>query len=228
MGQDEPSPALIQPHELGIGRLFEHIRDAVVVADVDTGQIVLWNPAATVLLGYSHAEALELPLETLIPERYRASHRAGIAHYRATGHGLLIDSGSPVTVMAQHQAGHEISVELTLSPIQDVRRRGRFVLAILRDVTERAERARLEGVVLATRTLEHELGNQLTKTVGYLNLILADPELPPAFRQKILSALRGANAAAGTIQRLRELTTLPRKHWGPGVDPTIDVGPPEE
>ena len=36
----------LSPGDLGIGRLFEDVRDAVIVADAATGQIVLWNPAA--------------------------------------------------------------------------------------------------------------------------------------------------------------------------------------
>jgi PAS domain-containing protein len=39
------------PSDLGIGQLFETVRDAVVVADADTGRIVLWNPAAALSYG---------------------------------------------------------------------------------------------------------------------------------------------------------------------------------
>jgi hypothetical protein len=31
----------VEPRDVGIGRLFESIRDAVVIAEADTGQIVL-------------------------------------------------------------------------------------------------------------------------------------------------------------------------------------------
>ena len=48
----------IRPEALGIGKLFERIRDAVIVADAETQQIVLWNPAATRIFGYSASEAL--------------------------------------------------------------------------------------------------------------------------------------------------------------------------
>ena len=50
----------VSPDDLGIGRLFEHVRDAVVVADAASGQIVLWNPAAERMFGYSVAEAAGL------------------------------------------------------------------------------------------------------------------------------------------------------------------------
>ena len=43
----------LAPQDLGIGRLLENIRDAVIVADANTGRMVLWNPAAENIFGYS-------------------------------------------------------------------------------------------------------------------------------------------------------------------------------
>jgi len=43
---------------VGLGRHFESIRDAVILAATKTQQIVLWNPAATWIFGYSTSEAL--------------------------------------------------------------------------------------------------------------------------------------------------------------------------
>jgi len=59
------SGANMDPQDLGIGRLFERIQDAVIVAVVRTQRIVLWNLAATNIFGYSASEALELRVEDL-------------------------------------------------------------------------------------------------------------------------------------------------------------------
>ena len=68
--------------DLGIGELFERVGDAVVVAEAGTQRIVLWNPAAEDVFGYSASEALGgLRVEALVPEALKARHREGIARY---------------------------------------------------------------------------------------------------------------------------------------------------
>ena len=62
------SCANMDPQDLGIGKLFERIQDAVIVAAAKTQRIVLWNPAATNIFGYSASEALKLRVEDLVPE----------------------------------------------------------------------------------------------------------------------------------------------------------------
>src|SRR5687768_9763627 len=69
----------VRPQDLGIGRLFGSIRDAVIVADAETGRIVLWNPAAEAIFGYSSGEALELCVEDLVPARLKERHKAGLS-----------------------------------------------------------------------------------------------------------------------------------------------------
>src|SRR5579859_4295162 len=127
----------LTPADLGIGRLFSEIRDAVVVGDATTGRIELWNPAAERLFGYTAEEAIGQPIEMLMPEAVRERHRAGLAHYRATGHGQLVDGGVPVEVPAARKDGRDITIELTLTPIRGGVDEQRFVLAMIRDVTER-------------------------------------------------------------------------------------------
>jgi PAS domain S-box-containing protein len=130
----------MRPEELGIGTLFGRIREAVIVADATTQRIVLWNPAATNIFGYSISEALELNIEKLVPDPLKAQHRAGITRYAETGHGPYIDSRRLLELPALTKSGEEIYVELSLSPIglvDDTNGGRRFVLAIVRDVTER-------------------------------------------------------------------------------------------
>lgn len=123
--------------ELGIGRLFQDVRDAIIVADARTEQIVAWNACAASIFGYSAEEAKELPLYELVPETLRGAHRTGIARYQDTGEGNLINSGTAVELVGLHKDGSEVPIELTLTAIPRPTDGHRFALAIVRDITER-------------------------------------------------------------------------------------------
>jgi PAS domain S-box-containing protein len=130
---------LIRPEDLGFGELFERIRDGVIVADPATQRIVLWNSAATDIFGYSPSEALDgMRVEDLVPERFKAQHRAGMARYLQTGRGRYTDANKLLDLPALAKTGEEIRVELSLSPIAPRDGNGGpYILAIVRDVTMR-------------------------------------------------------------------------------------------
>ena len=155
-----------------MGKLFEKVRDAIVVADAKTQRIVLWNPAATQLFGYSTSEALEMQVEALVPEGLKGQHRMGMARYNETGRGPYIDSHRPLELPALRKSGEEITIELSLSPIESVDRvysgYGRFVLALIRDVTER-KRAKEE-----TKQLNKDLEKRITQRTAQLEAVVAD------------------------------------------------------
>jgi PAS domain S-box-containing protein len=164
----------LRPEDLGFGRLFERIRDAVIVADAETQRIVLWNAAAARMFGYSAPEALKLRVEELVPEPLKAAHRAGIARYARTGHGQYIDSDAPLDLPAVMKNGEEISVELSLSPIRPVHDadggEARFVLAIIRDVTKR------KGAEDAVRQLNKDLEKRVEERTSQLEATIAELE----------------------------------------------------
>src|SRR5215211_6330584 len=137
---DQMANERLRPEDLGFGRLFDRIQDAVIVADAKTQRIVLWNPAAAKMFGHSASEALKLRVEALVPEPLKAAHRTGIARYAETGHGPYIDSDALLDLPAVRKNGEEISLEMSLSPIRpvhDADGEAQFVLAIIRDVTGR-------------------------------------------------------------------------------------------
>jgi PAS domain S-box-containing protein len=137
------SELAVRLHDLGMDQLLERIRDAVVVVEACSGRIVLWNAAATKIFGYSSSEALEHSWTVIVPERLKAQCEAGMVRYRDTGHGPYISSHAVLEVPAVRKDGEQIAIEIALSPIEPICdsevRNGRFVLAIVRDVTEREE-----------------------------------------------------------------------------------------
>ena len=126
-----------------IDQLIERIRDAVVVAEAQTGRIVVWNAAATRIFGYSSSEVLGHSWTVIVPERLKAQCEAGMARYRDTGHGPYIDSNAVLELPAVRKDKEEITIEIVLSPMEPIRdlegTEGRLVVAIIRDVTEREE-----------------------------------------------------------------------------------------
>lgn len=148
----------VSAERLGLGAVFGHLRDAVIVAD-DTGTIRLWNPAATAMFGYAAEEAVGQNVEMLVPRELRVQHRAGLAHWRQTGGGRYIDSDRPLELPALTRDGSRLHVELTLSPLADGD--ARYVLAIARDVTARKA---LEAE-LVQRSLRDELTDLPNRTL---------------------------------------------------------------
>jgi GAF domain-containing protein len=87
------------------------------------------------------------------------------------------------------------------------------------------ERAQLEGVLLAARTAQHALNNQLGRVVGYAELLEAEPGLPRDVRPLVQEILAGAEQAAATVQQLSQLTRVePVDQGGPGPVLSLPMG----
>ena len=160
-----PPLRVVKPEDFGIGTLFEIMREAVIVANAETERIVLWNTAASSIFGYAEEEALELPLHALVPESLRERHRQGIAAYSKTGHGELIDRNTILELPALRKDGVEITIEFSLTPIENMRGEGRFALAIIRDVTERIELDALKNDFVAM--VAHDLRSPMSVIAGF-------------------------------------------------------------
>src|SRR6266508_4166267 len=118
LGRDRGRDAdTVSAETLGIGGLFDHLRDGVVVAD-DAGRIVLWNPAAASMFGYSADEAIGQNVEILVPPALRNQHRNGLDLWRQTGGGRYVSSGRPFELPAVGRDGSALQIELTLNPLE--------------------------------------------------------------------------------------------------------------
>lgn len=135
--------ASIEPRQLGLGPVFFRTRDAVIVAEVSLGRIVLWNDAAVAMFGYTKAEGFGLSVEDLVPEPLKEQHRTGLARYAQHGEGVLIDSGMHVELPALRKDGTQLWIELSLTPLEAEGVTSRYAMAIVRDITDRKEADRV-------------------------------------------------------------------------------------
>src|SRR5437870_7790063 len=91
------------------------------------------------------------------------------------------------------------------------------------EIARLEDQARLEGVRLAARTLEHHLTNHLTLTVGYAELIAEDPELPERLREMAHQVLESAQAAVESVRRMRQVESVVLIDQGIPGGPLIEL-----
>jgi len=115
--------------------IIETALDAVVTMSSD-GVIKEWNAQAEKIFGWTRDAAIGRAVEeTIMPERYRAAHRIGLARYLATGETAILNKR--IQVEAIRRDGREFPAELTITPI----RMGDSITfaGFIRDITERTQ-----------------------------------------------------------------------------------------
>jgi len=117
-----------------LSQLVECIGDAIIVVDAHE-KIVLWNPAATRIFGYSEEEALGSTLDLIVPERQRHRHNEGCRKSMETG--LTRYGTSLLKVPALHKNGGMLSIAFTVGMLFDENHKVNGIVALIRDETER-------------------------------------------------------------------------------------------
>ena len=120
-------------HE-ALENLFAISPDAIFVTDAD-GVIRGANPRAAELFGRTEAEFQGLPIEELVPERFRSKHPSHRENYHA--HPRTRQMGAAMNLYGLRKDGTEFPVDIMLKPLNTSL--GTFVLSFVRDVTEQHE-----------------------------------------------------------------------------------------
>ena len=153
--------------------VMESAIDAIISGDAE-GRIRSWNSAASALFQYTEAEVIGEPIEVIIPERYRESHRQGIHRVSSGGPSHVI--GKTVELAAVRKDGSEFPVELSLATwfLDDQR----YYTGIIRDISERKQaeqkfRSVTESAIDAIISADHtgvivSWNKAATRILGYM------------------------------------------------------------
>ncbi|GEM_PF-294380 len=106
--------------------------DAIITASED-GNILAWNPGAERIFGWKSAEVIGKPLELIMPEKYRAMHRAGLKRFIETGIPKVIGKTVELEGLRNDQSVFPIEISLNAWKAN-----GEWYFSgILRDISER-------------------------------------------------------------------------------------------
>jgi PAS domain S-box-containing protein len=108
--------------------------DAIIAAGSD-GKIVLWNPAAERIFGFTATEAIDQSLDLIIPERFRERHWEGFRKVMRTGETRY--GADVLRVPALHKDGRPLSIAFTVALLKSPGSGAFTIAAIVRDETQR-------------------------------------------------------------------------------------------
>jgi PAS domain S-box-containing protein len=133
--------------------LLEASPDAMVIVN-SHGEIVLINRQTEILFGYDRHELVGQGVDRLLPHHLRdthVEHRTNYLHDPSTR-----AMGSGLELVALHKDGHELPVEVSLSPCETDD--GMIVISSIRDISERRHAA---SVLRAHRNARQVLARKL-------------------------------------------------------------------
>lgn len=109
--------------------------DAVISIDAEQS-VLLFNPAAEKMFGWSAAEMLGQPIERVIPPHLRAAHRKQILEFGKNGVTTRV-VGKQGELSGLHRDGTAFPVEASISQVEV--ESGKIFTIIVRDITEARE-----------------------------------------------------------------------------------------
>jgi len=144
--------------------IFDSSSEAILIISLE-GFVIDFNKKAQELFGYDDESFEKLPLNKLLPDRYRAMHTKQVESYHCHPKARSMAEGSQL--FAIKKSGEEFPVKVSLNPIKE-NDHVLFVLALVMDITEQEvakEKLRLinEELELKVRDRTKELRNLVNK-----------------------------------------------------------------
>jgi PAS domain S-box-containing protein len=178
--------------------------DALLAVD-SKGAISIANRQTESLFGYRRDELIGLPLQQLIPQRFRDTHARHVSEYHATPTERSMGGG--LGLHAVRKDGREFPVEISLSPY--IANGETLVLTAVRDITARKEAEtalrqmqKMEALGTLAGGIAHDLNNTLVPIIGLTQLTAAAlPDGSPE-RESLDDVLSSATHAAELVAQI--------------------------
>lgn len=218
---EEALAAVVRESSNQLRAMVDSAMDAIVTIDSER-RVVVFNPAAQAMFGYTELEIAGKPIDILIPTRFRANHEGNIAAFRNSGVNARMKDAR-IDIIGLRSDGQEFPLESTIARVtidgkemytailRDIgdRRRAETELREshrqLRELASSLQAVREEERTSIARELHDELGQQLLRLrmdLSWLSGRIKD--LPPAVREKVDDMKQ---FVAGTVDTLRRVST---------------------
>jgi PAS domain S-box-containing protein len=112
------------------------IADDAIISIDESHRIILFNEGAERTFGYSEAEVLGKPLEILIPENFRQTHKAHLQAF-AQSPVMARKMGERREILGRRKNSEQFSAEASISKLELGGEK--IFTVVLRDVTERKQ-----------------------------------------------------------------------------------------
>ncbi|MBI3968529.1 MAG: GAF domain-containing protein [Chloroflexi bacterium] len=217
--------------------LHDVLAEAVAVVEADAGAVYQWDEVRSALIpadrthplsGDTILIALDFDVATRAATERRPIVRNGPALEAdsSTRSEPPIHSALAVPLLYEGRLLGVLEVgslrpqhQFTAADSEVLELLASFAAAILIGLAQ----SRLEGVLLAARTADHELRNKLAVTKGYAELLAVDRTLSDRARDFAEQAAWGVDRATEILDRFQHISQLQETDWGTGTETTIDL-----
>lgn len=202
------------------------LRAAIDLVGADGGEITCWD---------ERQQAFARKYTVTGPAERRSLHRPSDTNHAAGVTGIVkndgaLDEHGRRTITATMLQGRYVLGTIRLFSSDQHRpfaQADADILELLAGVAAASlvgtERTRLEGVLLAGRTMNHELNNKLALIVGHVELVSSDPRLPSDLADQMAVAIEAGQDASHLLLQLSTLTEIREVDWGAPIGQTIDL-----
>lgn len=195
--------------------------DSIVIID-EVGTILLFNPAAESIFGYTSAEVIGKNVTTLMPQPYRDQHDGFLKRYRDTGKASIIGLGREAVGLKSD--GEQFPIFLSVGEIAGGST-NRYV-GLIRDLSEQrkiedtvrelesrlAHADRLLTLGELTAGIAHEINQPLTAIAAYADaghrlLTTGNPVSDDEIKDICKRVAKQARRAGAVVSHLRKLAS---------------------